>query len=126
MSEKSKYEEQVQKGIAKLDVVKPGWEKLINLNHLNMESMIHCILGQTHKNYFTGRSAVFLGHDEMPSWEEIPTAVKAAADHGFYISIDDVTTRDSSFRGVSAEYGDLTNTWIKAITDLRANERRKS
>ena len=43
-------QERIDKGIAWLDEVRPGWEKEINVERLDMSEMNNCILGQLFSN----------------------------------------------------------------------------
>lgn len=48
----------VARGVAVLDVVSPGWHRLIAMDHLVMDSHADCILGQLYGDYTLGTSAV--------------------------------------------------------------------
>lgn len=55
--------ERVQKGARLLDRTRPGWERLINLNDLRLESTCNCVLGQLYGDYGKGVEELLHGDD---------------------------------------------------------------
>ena len=56
----------VEAGCMLLDEHYPGWENLIDLKRLKMNTLEDCILGQLFGDYTTGRSALQLQHGTGP------------------------------------------------------------
>lgn len=84
-------EARVQRGIARLDSVLPGWREEIDKDRLDLASVTHCPLGQLYGNYANGYYA--LGSDFEP------------CEYGFE---DD--------RSLGITYEDLTGAWHWALT----------
>lgn len=105
--ERNEFEERIQKGIAKLDIAKPGWEKLINLEHLDLGNNNQCVLGQLHESYHNGKRVLF----EASHFDHVE-----AIAHGFYLTGSEEYT---------TTYARLTNKWKAAITKLLAEGRRR-
>lgn len=60
--------DRVQRGARLLDEKKPGWEKEIEIDHLNMEMVDRCILGQVVMNGapgYTNGLRVLWGEDQF-------------------------------------------------------------
>lgn len=58
----SKYDAAIDKGIELLDEKVPGWLQRINLEALDIESFLHCVLGEACGDWGKGLRAVGL-HD---------------------------------------------------------------
>lgn len=89
--------EAIQNGIELLTLHKPGWQHLINLDSLRMESHTHCVLGQLYGRFGVGLNSLF------PNSEHI------------YLE-----SRHNGFSGLS--FGDeaqLTPLWKEEILKLR-------
>lgn len=50
------YADHVRRGAELLDESRPGWEREIILEYLNMSSCVCCILGQLYGDYYGGLS----------------------------------------------------------------------
>ena len=115
---KLSIKERVANGAAWLDKVVPGWERSINLSHLDLNSSCRCILGQV---VMAGVEEDTIDHDTSPPMVKtqlgysiypffvVSSLVKNgwAADNGFDIYC-------SKEEGGYA-YGELEEEWIDLI-----------
>lgn len=113
-----KYADVVQKGIEKLNVSKPGWAKLIDIQHLDMRDTTFCVLGQTYDSYYTGRDRVFgVGRSQLDSYLAGCTDADnvEATEHGFWLPSESQAPEE-----LANAYDELTATWKKAVRKLQA------
>ena len=79
-----------------LDKVKPGWEQRINVETLNLESAMECVLGQLYGSYADGLSALWprqqVGWQRL-SWSSYDEWDQMAEAHGFEAPLGDRCTR---------------------------------
>jgi hypothetical protein len=94
----------VERGAALLDEKRPGWDGLIDLGRLDIQSSCNCVAGQ-----LAGGSWAFsltMESLELEDEEEF-------ADHGFEADGNDHPT-------IEADYAALTVAWRDLITGRRA------
>lgn len=84
----NRVEERVARGAARLDEVRPGWHRNVNVQTLDISSGRNCALGQVFGSYGVGTVAAGVTID--------------SAQHGFLSSVD-------------ATYGELTAEWKRLI-----------
>ncbi len=89
--------EAVQRGCAWLDSVKPGWEREIDLDGLEMGSCRHCVLGQMFGDFARAMKLFDLADE----WVDA---------HAFDLG---------ESKEFDWDYLDLTETWIAEITRRR-------
>lgn len=68
------YRARVKRGAVFLDDLRPGWERVINLDHLELADSCRCVLGQLFGHYLTGlavvvKTGISIGLAEMHSYE---------------------------------------------------------
>jgi len=87
---------EVKAGVMLLDKVKPGWEQRINVETLNLESAMECVLGQLYGSYADGLSALWprqqVGWQRL-SWSSYDEWDQMAEAHGFEAPLGDRCTR---------------------------------
>lgn len=104
-------EQRVTRGIELLDSRVPGWDKLIVLSTLELESTRQCVLGQLYlKDFNASRRAVSpydLGKCALGL-----TKVGEASDHGFSVApFLDSTIFGLTHNPMSIEYQQLNAEW---------------
>lgn len=87
-------QKEVEAGLALLDAQAPGWEKLVDLERLDITSPVGCMLGQVYGYYFDGLDALKITDLE-------------ASSYGFQLTFDDSIIES----GERSPYDRLTETW---------------
>lgn len=122
MEHYDKIREYVVRGAQLLDQVRPGWERDIDTERLDVSSVLNCPLGQLYGDYHTGvdaiRSTLELPkkREEPFSSEEWMVIINKLRDHGFCCnSVESVT-------GIrwAADMDLLTETWKNLIENRLA------
>lgn len=57
----------VRRGAKLLDREKPDWFKLVDLDRLNLDSSLTCILGQVYGDYYAGRVDLGIDYEQVRS-----------------------------------------------------------
>lgn len=99
--------ERVERGIAYLDRMTPGWDQRIDLEMLDMNSCTRCVLGQLYGDYEHGLTKIGL-RAPYAAWMEAEST-KAAVNYGFF-------TR----RGIS-RWDRLTELWRELLQARRSS-----
>lgn len=99
MLSETELRERVQRGMAFLDVDKPGWEDCIDLERLDMSNCGDCVLGQIYGYYGNGLGALYT---KSTAINPLPAIL-----HAF--------TRDNG----NTDWRDLKSIWIDEITKRR-------
>lgn len=110
MKEPWEFQEQVALGMKELDRQWPGWESVVDLDRLSLESDCRCVLGQMFGDYSNGI-------DELGGpvpWNGMIN-LKWAADRGFHIG----TLMASNHEPKNPEWRTLTDAWRQAIRERR-------
>lgn len=108
----NQVQKRVQRGAAWLDQNKPGWEHLINFEHLEMGSVCDCVLGQVFEreaNIFKARSLV----TNKPSGY---VYVQAQKDEIRFQEYEYGFEAHPNYDGsMSDQYDDLRAEWIRVV-----------
>lgn len=98
------YQDLAEKGAALLDEVNPEWWERINLQTLQMNSFINCVLGQLYGDYHEGSKKLRLNEDDDEKARRL----------GFYPSQEwyDCSDGDEGYR--------VTGVWRNLILKRRA------
>lgn len=87
------YREEVARGVALLDELKPGWRELIDTDDLSMQMGTRCVLGQVFGNddddSWYGENGYFRGLKLLGLSDDGAYNRNTSAEHGFMINDDD-------------------------------------
>ncbi len=64
------YPTTIEEASLLLDKIKPGWEKIIDVNTLMMDKFESCILGQLFDGYITAMRTLFVGDESLHNFYE--------------------------------------------------------
>ena len=140
-------EERVLRGIARLDCEYPGWYRRINMQSLDLQDCLNCVVGQLYGDFeeyvlTEARKKDLTVDTRIPGWICSIRAIVLAdlAEYGFYLTGDDIIAYGAiTYDGVDHDqnYENLTAIWkkhiqakleadSKSVSTKRPNRRRKS
>lgn len=97
---------EVERGVALLDRVRPGWERDVNVMTIDIRSWKNCVLGQVYGSFSSALSILIR--------EESEFGIDFASSHGFAVD-----ARSPEWRTLI--HAELASSWREAILARRRN-----
>lgn len=112
------FEEEIERGVAVLDNVKPQWYHHVDLDALNLDNCYHCVLGQLFGDFEDGVSDLrrITGWSGGDGWQ-------FAAEYGFSVGVMEFEDDEDLDEATARNYDTLTKEWVAAIIKIRQERR---
>lgn len=83
-TERTSYADRVRAGAALLDDVSPGWWRHVDVECLDMDHCVRCVLGQVFGNYLRGADLLHIDPQEYGFDVDVPYGFNEDTDRFYY------------------------------------------